>query len=138
MDQPHPSFADLIAVLRRELAILERLRYSHRQLRVLLETGDSRFLGVALDELSEVVVDLDLAETLRVDATAKFGSALHLRPTPTLNDLIVRLPPEFGQLLRSLQQELDGLLDDVDIERRRVRTLSHARVTPGPGTGSQG
>ncbi|MEX2655659.1 MAG: hypothetical protein WD532_11600 [Acidimicrobiia bacterium] len=133
MGQPHPSSADLVAVLRKELAILERLRFAHRQLRVLLEVGDNRFLGVALDELSEVVVELDLAERLRVDATEKFGSALHLRAAPTLNDLIIRMPSGPGQLLRSLQQELDGLLDDVDTERRRVRTLSHARVTPRTG-----
>lgn len=133
MDQPPSSPADLISVLRRELAILEQLRYSHRQLRVLFEAGDSRFLGVALDELSEGMAELELVERHRIAATETLGSALHLPSTPTMKDLIARLPAELGEPLMSLQRELDELLSGVDSDRRRVRTLSHARVAGRTG-----
>lgn len=133
MDRPSSSPADLITVLRRELAILERLRYSHRQLRVLFEAGDRRFLGVGLEELCDVMAELETAEILRIEATANLASSVHMQPTATLNDLVVRLPSALGQSLMSLQRDLEGLLADVDFERRRVRTLAHAQVTAGSG-----
>lgn len=127
--EPASTCAELVAVLRRELEILGRLRYSHRQLRVLFEAEDCRFLGVALDELTDAMVEFELAEQLRTEATEEISSALDVQPMGTLTGFIAVLPFEFAQSLRSLQRELDGLLHDVDIERNRVRALSHARVS---------
>lgn len=133
MDHVSPPSAALIAVLGREVGVLQRLLYSHRQLRVLFEAGDSRFLGLALDELSEVMTDLGVAERLRGDAVTAVGATLPDGPTSTLNDLLGHLPTEDRQMLSSLQRRLGGLIHDVDVERRRVRTLSHARVADRTG-----
>jgi len=118
----------LTALLLHQRALLERLRYRHIQLRVLLEAGESRFLGRAIDELADAEEELTDVEEARASVAAGLAEIAGLPERADLRTLSSTAPTHLAGLLTSLGEDLEALLAEVEAERRAARTIAHARV----------
>ena len=125
MTDDQPDVESLTAALVNTKDLLERLRYAHVQLRLLLEAGETRFLGRAIDELVDADEAVESAEQARTSIVAPLGRRRGLPSGLDLDELAGRLPLQ-TERLRELQRDLIALLEETHLERTRARSASHA------------
>lgn len=126
-----PSTANghaLVASLTHSHRALRRVRYAHSQLRLLLEAGESQFLGRALDELADAVEELETSETTRILTAAEVAEAAGMRRDTDMLELLDFVPDGVVHALAHLRTTIQGLLAEVSAERALARSLSHALV----------
>lgn len=111
----------LASLLVREKRTLETLHDSHVQIRLLVEAGDSRYLGWAVDDLTEATETLTEVDAARRALTGDRAATEWIETAP-------------GVLRRTLQRltdEIDELLRRVHEERTRARASCHRRIQAG-------
>lgn len=111
----------LAALLVQERTLLARYRFAHAQLRVLVEAGETRFYGWAIDELTDIESTLETVEAARRGLVAGLGDATDA----SLHELVTAGPDELREVFERLADEIDDLLEQVNDERVRTRRLVH-------------
>lgn len=111
----------LASLLVREKRTLEAIHDSHVQMRLLLEAGDSRYLGWAVDDLVETSEELNEIDRTRRSLTGS-DSADHW---------IGSASGALQRTLRRLTDEIDQLLQQVEEERARARAACHLQMNAG-------
>lgn len=111
----------LASLLVREKRALAALHDSHVQMRLLLEAGDSRYLGWAVDDLVEAADELNEIDRTRQSLTGSDPADLWIETAS-------------GTLQRTLQRltdEIEELLQRVEEERTRARAACHLQIHAG-------
>lgn len=134
---PVVGHAAVVATLAHSQRVLHRLLYAHIQLRLLLEAGESRFLGRALDELADAEEELEGAEAMTKSAAAEAAMNAGLPIDPDVLELIDVVPDDVGHALVHLRKNIQKGLLEVNAERAMARELSHALVANRPSDGSR-
>lgn len=95
--------SDLLVVLRRECAVLERHALAVTSLQLLLAVGEPRFVGTAVDEVEALRDAIGGVEVARAVATSRLAEELGLDgDDATLDELAAVLPEESAVVLREL------------------------------------
>ena len=134
---PCVGHAAVVATLAHSQRVLHRLLYAHIQLRLLLEVGEGRFLGRALDELADAEDEMKQAEAMTTHAAAEAAMAAGLPSDSEILELIEAVPDDVGHALVHLRQTIQDLLTAVNAERALAREVSGALVTNRPPGGSR-
>jgi len=108
----------LASILVQEKRTLEAVHDSHVQMRLLLEAGDSRYLGWAVDELAEATEALDEVDRSRQSLTGHHKA----------DQWIETASGELRRTLERLTEEIDELLRQVTEERTRASAACHLQV----------
>lgn len=111
----------LASLLVREKRTLEAVHDSHVQMRLLLEAGDSRYLGWAVDDLVQAADELN-----EIDRTRR-----SLTGTESANQWIESASGSLQRTLQRLTDEIDELLQRVEEERARARAACHVQMHAG-------
>lgn len=114
----HEALASMLVLEKRAL---EDVHDSHVQLRLLLEAGDSRYLGWAVDDLVEATGALTAADRARRSVTGDH----------TAEQCIETAPIGLQRTLVRLTDEIDELLRQVSSERSMARSACHVRIQAG-------
>jgi hypothetical protein len=126
---PHgKDHAALAAVLVHERMLLARLRYRHRELRLLIEVGEARFLGRAVDRVEDLRADLTDAEQIRGVISASLARETGLPANSDLRALAHAAPNGLSGFLVALGGQLRNLLAEVEDERHAALMSAHARL----------
>lgn len=116
-----PDHLTLASLLVREKRTLEAVHDSHVQMRLLLEAGDSRYLGWAVDDLVEASDELN-----EIDRTRR-----SLTGSDSANHWIASASGSLQRTLLRLTDEIDELLQQVEEERARARAACHLQTSAG-------
>lgn len=111
----HEALATLLAHQR---DLLDRLLTRHVTLRVLLESGETRFVGRALDEVDDIEWLLGTSELLRAATSERLALEHGLPLEDDLDSLTDTAPPHLQPVLSDLGAAVRSLLEATGRERR--------------------
>lgn len=110
---PAERFVALVGLLNREARLLERLVFKLTETELLTAAGESRFMGLILDEVDDVTADLGGIEVARAMLVADLCDALGLGDDVPLRELIPYAPADSGPLLAELRERLINAANDL-------------------------
>ena len=110
---PAERFVALVGLLNREARLLERLVFKLTETELLTAAGESRFMGLILDEVDDVSADLGGIEVARSMLVADLCDALGIDDDVPLQELIAYAPADTSSLLFELRDRLITAADDL-------------------------
>jgi len=110
---PAERFVGLVGLLNREARLLERLVFKLAETELLTGAGESRFIGLILDEVDDVSKDLGGIEVARSMLVADLCDSLGLQDDISLHELIAYAPAETSPLLHELRDRMIAAANDV-------------------------
>ncbi len=110
---PAERFVALVGLLNREARLLERLIFKLTETELLVAAGESRFMGLILDEVDDVSSDLGGIEVARSMLVADLADALGLDDDVSLQELIAYAPSDTSPLLIELRDRLSAAADEL-------------------------
>jgi len=121
-----PEVAGLTTILTHQRRLLERLLYRTRQLELLIDAGEGRFVARALDETSTIEEELAASEMARAVVTQALVAGTDTEPTLTAIASVV----DDGEaaLLHQAGAEVIRLYDEVAAARRRAEARAGSRA----------
>lgn len=110
---PAERFVALVGLLNREARLLERLVFKLAETELLTAAGESRFMGLILDEVDDVSKDLGGIEVARSMLVADLCDALGLQDDISLHELIAYAPADTSPLLDELRDRMIAAANEV-------------------------
>jgi len=101
-----PALAALLSVLEHQRVVLERLQFVATTLRLLLATGDSRFLAPAADEHEALCDRLHTLEAMRAMHAEHVAERCGAPISAGLSELAAHLGADAAEQLRAAGREL--------------------------------
>ncbi len=126
MAEPCPSgLSDLMRTQRR---LVEEMLFRTIELTALVDAGQHRFIGRALDDLERAERELGQAELVR---SAMTEAILGASPgeQPTLSDLVAVVDEDTASALSTTAEELRSMLTRIEEVRREAVSSANERVS---------
>lgn len=119
----------LVGLLGEERRLLERLVQKLVSCTLLVESGQSRWLPPASDELHDVEDDLGALETARAMMIADICDLLGFANDLTLSQLSEVAPPELRPALEERRESLVGYTEEITRIRNRGACAAEAQLS---------
>lgn len=122
-----PSAAGLSDVMRTQRRLVEETLFRTIELTALVDTGQHRFIGRALDDLERAERQLSQTELVR---SAMTEAILGTPPgeEPTLSDLISAVDEDTASILSATAEEIRAMLARIEAVRHEAVPSAHERV----------
>jgi hypothetical protein len=131
---PAERFVALVGLLNREARLLERLVFKLTETELLTAAGESRFMGLILDEVDDVTADLGGIEVARAMLVGDLCDALGLGDEVPLKELIPYAPGDTATLLAELRERLINAANDLAVVAESGSTTTREQIDQVAGT----
>ena len=126
---PSERFVALVGLLNRECTLVERLLFKLTEVEMLATAGESRFMGLMVDEVESVSGELGAVELARGILVADLAHRLGLEADDTpLSELIPYAPQDTAGSLVELRHRLSALAGDLEMVGARGTGAVHSRL----------
>lgn len=117
------AMRDFSEVLFEERRVLELLLFKLETERLLLDTGQERWLALASVEVETVLDELSKVELARSVVLAQAAPELGLGPDATLASVVSVVPPPWDTIFAEHQRQLQSLMREVLVAAESSRHL---------------
>ncbi|WP_127783044.1 flagellar protein FlgN [Rhodococcus sp. X156] len=124
------GYSAVSTVLWREREALQHVQFKLVQQQLILQSGQTRMLDSATEELESALDQLRCTEVLRAIESEVIAADLEVDELPTLAELAAEAPEPWATVLTEHRSALRALTDEVDTTTRTNREL----LTAGAST----